>query len=307
MNGIGAGVDVSKAYLDVAVFQQNEVRRFDNGAAGWRALVTWLKPYGPGQVVLEATGGYEQRALGALHEAGLPMRRINPRQVRSFARATGQLAKTDRIDARILAHVASVIDLVPFQPLDADAAKLRQYKARRDHLVQNIATEKQRRRQLDDPILRADLDAHIAYMEQALHRIEQVIADLIKDTPQARIARTIKGVGPAMVATMICDLPELGHLNRKAIAKLVGVAPLNRDSGFFVGQRSTWGGRAGPRSALYMSALTAAHHDPQLKAFYAALIGRGKPKKLALVAVMRKLIVILNARMREAIAAAPTA
>lgn len=215
MNGIGAGVDVSKGHLDVAVFQRNEVRRFDNGAAGWRALVAWLKPYAPSQVVLEATGGYEQRALSALHEAGLPMRRINPRQARCFARATGQLAKTDRIDAKTLAHVASVIDLVPFHPLDASAAKLRQYKSRRDHLVQNIATEKQRRRQLDDPLLRADLDAHIAYMEQALRRIEQVIADLIKDTPQARIGRTIKGVGPAMVATMICDLPELGHLTAK--------------------------------------------------------------------------------------------
>jgi len=196
---------------------------------------------------------------------------------------------------------------VPFQPLDADAAKLRQYKSRRDHLVQNIATEKQRRRQLDDPMLRADLDAHIAYMEQALHRIEQVIADLIKDTPQARIAHTIKGVGPAMVATMICDLPELGHLNRKAIAKLVGVAPLNRDSGLFAGPRTTWGGRAGPRSALYMSALVAAHRDPLFMAFYQGLVSRGKPKKLALVAVMRKLIVILNARMREAMAVPATA
>jgi len=307
MNGIGAGVDVSKAYLDVAVFQRNEVRRFDNGAAGWRALATWLKPYAPGQVVLEATGGYEQRALGALHDAGLPMRRINPRQARFFARATGQLAKTDRIDAKTLAHVASVIDLVPFQPLDADAAKLRQYKSRRDHLVQNIATEKQRRRQLIDPMLRADLDAHIAYMEKALHRIEQVIAELIKDTPQAKVGSTIKGVGPAMIATMICELPELGHLNRKAIAKLLGVAPLNRDSGLFVGQRTTWGGRSGARAALYMSALSAAHHDPQLKAFYAGLVARGKPKRLALVAVMRKLIVILNARMREAVARTATA
>lgn len=307
MNGIGAGVDVSKAYLDVAVFEQNQVRRFDNGAAGWRALARWLKPFEPRQVVLEATGGYEQRALGALHDAGLPMRRINPRQARFFARATGQLAKTDRIDAKTLAHVASVIDLVPFQPLDEDAAKLRQYKSRRDHLVQNIATEKQRRRQLDDPLLRADLDAHIAYMEQALQRIEQVIAALIKDTPQARIAHTIKGVGPAMVAMMICDLPELGHLNRKAIAKLVGVAPLNRDSGLSVGQRTTWGGRAGPRATLYMSALSAAQHDPQLKAFYVSLVGRGKPKRLALVAVMRKLIVILNARMRETMAVPATA
>lgn len=307
MNGIGAGVDVSKAHLDVAVFQRSEVERFENGAAGWRALVTWLKPYGPSQVVLEATGGYEQQALGALHDAGLPMRRINPRQARHFAKATGQLAKTDRIDARTLAHVASVIDLVPFQPLDADAAKLRQYKSRRDHLVQNIATEKQRRRQLIDPMLRADLDAHIAYMEQALHRIEKVIADLIKDTPQARIASTIKGVGPAMIATMICDLPELGHLNRKAIAKLAGVAPLNRDSGMFVGKRTTWGGRAGLRAVLYMSALTAVRHDPRLKAFYAGLVSRGKPKKLALVAVMRKLLVILNARMREAMAVPATA
>ncbi|WP_281286839.1 transposase [Luteibacter pinisoli] len=217
------------------------------------------------------------------------------------------MAKTDRIDAKTLAHVASVIDLVPFQPLDADAAKLRQYKSRRDHLVQNIATEKQRRRQLIDPMLRADLDAHIEYMERALHRVEQVISDLIKDTPQARIAQTIKGVGPVMIATMICELPELGHLNRKAIAKLVGVAPLNRDSGLFAGRRTTWGGRAGPRSALYMSAVTAARYDHLLKPFYESLIGRGKPKKLALVAVMRKLIVILNARMREAMAMSATA
>lgn len=302
MIGIGVGVDVSKAHLDVALFNHDQVRRFANQASGWKALAAWLGPYKPGQVVLEATGGYEQPALAALHAEGLPMCRINPRQARYFARATGELAKTDRIDAQVLAHVATVMDLVRFQPLSEDAATLQQYKARRDHLVQNIATEKQRRRQIVDRGLREDLDAHIDYMERAVRRIDAVIDRLIKDTPQARVADTIKGVGPVMIATMICELPELGHIDRKGIAKLAGVAPLNRDSGNYRGKQTTWGGRPGPRAVLYMSALVAAHHDPVLKPFYEAMLARGKPKRLALVAVMRKLIVILNARMRDELA-----
>ncbi|QWT21966.1 transposase [Bacillus sp. NP157] len=287
----------------MAVFNHRETQRFANGAAGWEALAAWLAPHHPAQVVLEATGGYEKSALAALHAAGLPVRRINPRLVRYFARSKSQLAKTDRIDARVLAHMASVMELVPFQPPSEEMATLQQYKARRDHLVQNLTAEKQRRRQVVDKTLREDLEAHIDYLENALRRIDAVIGRLIKDTPQARVAATMKGVGPGMVASMICDLPELGHLGRKQIASLVGVAPINCDSGVFRGKQSTWGGRSRPRAMLYMSALSASRHDPILKPYYEGLVTRGKLKRVALIAVMHKLIVILNARMRDELAA----
>lgn len=303
MNSIGVGVDVSKAFLDVAVHEQRRVQRFSNDADGWAGLVAWLGDFDIGQVLLEATGGYEQQALDALHTAGLPVARVNPRQVRDFAKAVGQLAKTDRIDARILAHMAHVVPQVAYRPLDQKTLRLKQFHLRRTHLVGMISAEKQRRRQIVEPSLRAMLDQHIGRLEQDRDQLDAAIATQVKDTLQARVCGSMKGVGRVFLTTLICDMPELGHLNRKSVAKLYGVAPLSRDSGTFRGRRTTWGGRTAARSILYMATLSAVRYDPTLKAFYQGLVARGKLKKVALVAAMRKLLIILNARMRDALAA----
>ena len=301
MSFIGAGVDVSKAFLDVTVYGEKTVRRFPNDPRGFGQVVAWLEPLKLKQVVLEATGGYEQAALDALHQGGLPMVRINPRQVRDFAKATGQLAKTDRLDARVLAHMASVLPLVPYRPLSAEAMHLKHFHVRRGHLIQMLTAEKQRRRQVVEPMLRAMLDEHIERLEADRDRLDGIIAKLVADTLPARVLGSIKGVGQALLTSVICDMPELGHVNRKAVAKLYGMAPLSRDSGTFKGKRTTWGGRAAPRSVTYMATLSAVRYDPTLRAFYQGLLARGKLKKVALVAAMRKLLTILNARMRDAL------
>ncbi|HEX5307125.1 MAG TPA: IS110 family transposase [Dyella sp.] len=302
MRFIGAGVDVSKAFLDVAVHGHAIVQRFTNDTAGFHRLVEWLRPFETTQVLLEATGGYEQAALDALHAAGVPVARVNPRQARDFAKAVGQLAKTDRLDARILAHMAAVIPRVAYCPLDEKARRLKAFHQRRAQLVQMIAAEKQRRRQTVEPSLRAMLEDHLARLQDDRARLDATIGEQVKDTMQARVLGSIKGVGQVLLSTLICDMPELGQLNRKSVAKLYGVAPLARDSGTFKGKRTTWGGRAQPRAILYMATLSAVRHDPNLKAFYQGLVARGKLKKVALVAAMRKLLTILNARMRDALA-----
>lgn len=303
MSFIGAGIDTSKAVLDVTLHGEKVVQRFPNTLAGFAKIIAWLRPLGLKQVVIEATGGYEQAALDALHQGGLPMVRINPRQVRDFAKATGQLAKTDHLDARVLAHMASVIPLVIYRPLSAEALHLKQFHARRGHLVQMIGAEKQRRRQVVEPVLRTMLEKNIVRLKADVEQLDAMIAPLVADTLPARVLGSIKGVGLGMLTSVICDMPELGHVNRKAIAKLCGLAPLSRDSGTFKGQRTTWGGRAGPRTATYMASLTAVRFDPGLKAFYQGLLARGKRPKVARVAAMRKLLTILNARMRDALRA----
>lgn len=303
MSSTGAGVDVSKAFLDVAVHGERPVQRFTNDADGFGRVIVWLKGFDLGQVILEATGGYEQAALDALHTAGLPVARVNPRQARDFAKAIGQLAKTDRLDARMLAHMARVIPQIPYRPLDEKTRRLKQFHLRRTHLVGMIVAEKQRRRQIVEPELRGLLDQHIHDLEAERDRLDATIDTQVRDSLQARVVGSLKGVGRVVLTTLICDMPELGQLNRKSVAKLYGVAPLARDSGTFRGRRTTWGGRAAARSALYMAALSAVRYDPTLKAFYQGLVARGKLKKVALVAAMRKLLVIINARMRDALAA----
>jgi transposase len=302
MSGMGAGVDVSKAFLDVAVHGHRPVQRFANHAEGLAGLIEWLKGFDIGQVILEATGGYEQAALDALFRADVPVARVNPRQARDFAKAIGQLAKTDRLDARMLAHMATVIPQIRYRPLDEKALHLKQFHLRRAHVVSMISAEKQRRRQIVEPDLRAMLDVHIHHLEADRDRLDTAIAAQIEDTLQARVLGDTKGVGAVLLATAICDMPELGYLNRKSAAKLYGIAPLSRDSGTYRGKRTTWGGRASARSALYMATLSAVRYDPVLKAFYQGLVARGKLKKVALVAAMRKLLTIMNARMRDALA-----
>lgn len=299
----GAGIDISKAFLDVAIDGQKAVRRFPNTPAGFAQILAWLSPHQLDQVILEATGGYEQAVLDALHNGGLPMIRINPRQVRDFAKATGQLAKTDRLDARILAAMACVLPLVRYRPLSAQALHVKQFHLRRGHVIQMLTAEKQRRRHIQEPMARAMLEESIRRLEADRDQLDAHIQSLIAQTLPARVLGSIKGVGQGLLTSILCDMPELGHVDRKAIAKLYGMAPLSRDSGTFTGQRTTWGGRAGPRTATYMATLSAVRHEPVLKAFYDGLLARGKLKKVALVAAARKLLTILNARMRDALLA----
>lgn len=301
MGCIGAGIDVSMETLDVAVHDHKPTLRVSNTPEGWQKVYEWLAPLSPEQVVLEATGGYEIDALECLHAFGLPMIRVNPRQARDFAKSTGQLSKTDQLDARVLAYMASVIKFNRYVPKDEAARELHDCHQRRQQVVQMLVAEKQRRRLTRHPEVRELLETHIQTLEADCKTLDKMISQRLEGTLQAKVGASIKGIGPITVATLICDMPELGHLNRKAIAKLYGVAPLARDSGKSSGKRTTWGGRAGARAVLYMAAMTAVRHEPKLKAFYTRLVESGKPKKLALNAAMRKLVTILNARMREAL------
>lgn len=299
----GIGIDVCKQWLDVHVHVAGLSTRVANTPAGLRRLATWLAPLQVRQVVLEATGGYEQQALDALHQAGLPVTRINPRQARDFAKATGQLAKTDALDARNLAHMAAVLDLTPYQPTAPWRRLLAQYQQRRGHLLSSIQHERQRLPHLTDAWLLRQARSALKRLQAMLEAVDARIAQQIAAQPQLAPLRDIKGVGPVLLATLAGQLPELGRINGKRIAKLVGVAPLACDSGSMRGARSIWGGRAGIRAVLYMATLTAVRHEPRLRDFYQSLRDRGKPAKVAIVAAMRKLLVILNAVARDQIRA----
>lgn len=294
------GIDVSKATLDVAVLGTGEAKQFANSGKGFRALASWLVRRRPQRVLLEATGGYEQAALDALHERGLPMVRVNPRQARDFAKATGQLAKTDRLDARVLAKMAATIEAPLYAPREAWRLRLGQWQQRRGHLVQMLLAERQRLGSIADAELRRIAQRHIAFLQRELRVYDERIAEQLQARPELAPLRSLRGAGPVLQATLACELPELGRLDGKAVARLVGVAPLARDSGQWRGRRTIWGGRAGIRTVLYMSALTALRYEPRLREFYQRLRARGKAAKVAIVAVMRKMLVILNARMRDA-------
>lgn len=220
MSCIGAGIDVSKDTLDVGGHGHKLQLHAPNNPAGWQQVIEWLAPFAPEQIVLEVTGGYEIKALQSLYREGLPMVRVNPRQARDFARSTGQLAKTDRLDARTLAHMASVLDLNRYQPRDEKAELLHEYHRRRQHVVQMSTAEKQRRRLTQSPVMRQMLERHIEQLAADRKALDTLIAEQLEGTLQAEVAATIKGVGPVMISTLVCEMPELGHLNRKAIAKL---------------------------------------------------------------------------------------
>lgn len=299
----GVGIDVSKSWLDVHVHGLGDSARFGNTPAGYDKLRAWLSPHALRLVVLEATGGYEQVALDALHAAGLPMVRVNPRQARDFAKATGQLAKTDTLDARVLAQMAAVLELTRYQPAEPWRRQLAQYQQRRAHLVMLLQQERQRLSQLSDAWLRQQARTAVQRWQKMLGEVDARIAQQIAAQSELAVLRQVKGVGPVLLATLAAHLPELGRLDGKAIAKLVGVAPLARDSGSMRGVRSIWGGRANVRQALYMGALVAVRFNPDMRTFYQRLRTQGKAAKVALVAAMRKLLVILNAKMRDQMAA----
>ncbi len=296
------GIDVARDRLDLAVRPTGEPWQVANDPAGHAALVARLRARRPRVIVLEATGGLERPLLAALGGAGLPVVAVNPRQVRDFARARGTLAKTDALDAQVLAHFAAAVQ-PPVRPLPTAATQ--QLAAlvtrRRQLLVMRVA--EQNRRASAPPAIRADIDAHLAWLRQALTAVDADLHQAIQANPRWRaqedLLRGVPGVGPVASVTLLAELPELGTLNRKQIAALVGVAPLNRDSGTWRGHRSIWGGRAAVRAALYMAALVGSRHNPVLRAFYQRLVAAGKPKKVALTACMRKLLTICNAMLKH--------
>jgi transposase len=296
------GLDVAKATLDVALRPSGEQWSVSNDEAGVAALVDRLRPLPPTLVVCEATGGFERAAIAMLAAAGLPVVVANPRQIRDFARATGQLAKTDQIDAAILALFAERVRPTP-RPLPDEAAQLLDaLLTRRRQLLEMLVAEKNRLSFAPRPLHRG-IQQHIRWLERQLDDVTKNLADQIEQSPVWRakddLLQSVPGVGPIVSAVLLAELPELGTLTHKQIATLAGVAPLARDSGTLRGKRMVWGGRAGVRTALYLAALCGRRWNPQLRVFYERLIAAGKPKKVALIACARKLLTILNAMLRD--------
>lgn len=295
------GIDVSKATLEVADRPDGTTQQVANDEAGIRALVGELGAASPALVVLEATGGYETAVVAALAAAGVPVVVANPRQVRDFGRATGQLAKTDRIDAQLLALFAERVRPTPRPLTDEFTRALQALLTRRRQLLEMLIAERNRLEHAPRPVQRG-ITQHIRWLKKQLARVDNDLDDTIESSPVWRakddLLQSVPGVGPRMSRTLLGDLPELGTLTRKQIAALVGVAPHARDSGTLRGRRTVWGGRATVRSALYMSALVASRFNPVIRTFYQRLRTAGKPPKVALTACMRKLLIILNAMAR---------
>ena len=293
------GIDVSKHHLDVAFLPGGETRRHANEPAGIQVLVEQLAVGSVGSIVLEATGGLEQPVVIALAAAGLPVAVINPRHVRAFARATGQLAKTDRIDALTLARFAQLLEPRVSAVPDEKARALSALVARRRQVVQMITAERNRLHACRDAHVRADLEAHLDFLEARRGDLECELLKAVQSDLRLKahdeLLRSVPGVGVQTSLVLIAGLPELGGLPRQRIAALVGVAPLNRDSGQRRGRRSTWGGRSEVRAALYLAALSASRFNPVIRSFYERLLAQGKPKKVALLACAHKLLLILNA------------
>ena len=296
------GLDISKDTLEVAVRPTEERKTFANQEDGLSLMIDFVKPFSPRLIVLEATGGLEKAAVCACAVAGLPVVVVNPRQVRDFAKAKGILAKTDKIDAGVIAQFAEAIR-PEVRPLKTEEAqKLDALLSRRRQISQMITAEKNRL-QAAPVWTRKDIQTHIAWLQKALDQFNQDLDRMVKESSIWRakdeILQSVKGVGPVLSVTLISQLPELGTLQGKKIAALVGVAPLNRDSGKFRGRRTIWGGRAEVRSVLLMATRIAIRFNPVIRAFFERLKKAGKIRKVAETACMRKLLTILNAMMKN--------
>jgi transposase len=307
---IGIGIDVSKAFLDAVVHGQKRSARFENETNGLVALLAWLKVElgatykSTARILIEATGGYEQALLDALVDAQIWVCQINPRQVRDFAKSTGQLAKTDNVDALMLAEMVQLFHprLRRYKKPEAWRKALQAWVKRRLQVIRMIGAQRAQSRFLQDARLQKLMDKTLKAIQAELKVIDIKIAEISAEYLPAAL-KSMKGVGPVLQASLMTELPELGTLSPGKISKLVGVAPLNCDSGTMQGQRHIWGGRARLRMVLYMATLVAIRWEPTIKAFYLRLRSKGKPGKVALVAGMRKMLIILNARMREELAA----
>jgi len=292
------GIDISKATLEVAVHQRDTRFAVANKESAFPELLAQLIVLRPKLIVLEATGGLELPVLSTLFGAGLPAVVVNPRQVRDFAKATGQLAKTDRLDATVLAHFAAAIQPQLRRVKNAAEQELDALVTRRRQLVEILAAEKTRLSSTATASMRTEVRVHIEWLEQRLADLDAQLRQRLSDSSAWRLKddllQSVPGIGPVTALTLVADVPELGQLNRHQVAKLVGVAPLNRDSGNLRGQRHIFGGRQAVRNILYMAIQSAVRHNPVIKAFYERLLASHKPKKVALVACMRKLLTIVN-------------
>lgn len=299
---IYVGIDVSKAVLDVAVRPTGEQWQSPNERNGIQELRKRLRELGPALIVLEATGAYGIPVATALNLAALPVAVVNPRQVREFARASGKLAKTDALDSRVLAHFAEAMQPEPRPLPDETSRKLKELVARRDQL-QRMATAERNRLKLASKELRPEIQEHIDWLKEKADRLDEEVAKQLRSSASWRekdnLLQSVPGVGPVLSSTLLACLPELGRLNDKEIASLVGVAPHSRDSGAYRGKRSIWGGRSTVRTKLYMSTFVALRCNPVIAAVYQRLASAGKEHKVALVACMRKLLIILNAMLRD--------
>ena len=300
---IYVGIDVAKAQLDVAVRPTDDRWVVPNDDAGIRQLMSQLTALEPALVVLEATGGLELPLVAALAAEEAPVVVVNPRQVRDFAKATGKLAKTDALDAAVLAHFAEAVR-PPVRPLrGAETQVLNSLTARRHQVMTMLVSEKNRLSAATTVAVRPRIEAHIAWLQRELDDLDKSLRETLRQSPVWRekddLLRTVPGVGEQLSLTLLAYLPELGTLDRRQVAALVGVAPFNRDSGTLRGRRTVWGGRARIRAVLYMGALAASRYNPIIRDFYQRLVAAGKPKKLALTACMRKLLVILNSMLKH--------
>lgn len=299
---IFVGIDVSKKWLDVAVHEPAEGFRVSNDESGIASLVKSLKKLKPRLIVVEATGGFEMLVVAELSQAGLPVAVVNAKRVRDFAKATGQIAKTDKLDARVLAHFAAAVRPTVRSLRTDEEEQLTALLTRRRQVLEMLTIEKNRLVTVRAK-MRADIEAHIRWLSKSLKELDKEMEEFVENSPiwkeKDALLQSVPGVGPVTSATMLGMLPELGELNRQQIAALVGVAPMNKDSGKKQGKRRVFGGRAAVRSVLYMAALSAKKFNPLIRKFYERLIKHGKEKKVALTACMRKLLVILNAMMHS--------
>jgi transposase len=303
MDFIAVGIDVSKEHLDVAVRPGGEVLTVERNATGVQLLAERLRTLSPQVVALEATGGFETVAAATLAAAGLPVVIVNPAQVRAFAKAIGQRAKTDPIDAGVIAHFAEATR-PQVRPLPDEATRLlADLVARRRQIVEMIGAERQRDKRITAPHLRKSITRLVKALERELASVNTDIDDAVRGSPVWRekedLLRSVPGVGPTIASTLIAELPELGSCDRRQIAALAGLAPFTRQSGQWRGKSFIGGGREAVRTALFMGAMVAKRRNPTLKAFFDRLVAAGKPKMIALIAVARKLLTILNAILRD--------
>lgn len=296
------GIDVAKDSMEVMVHENQEKWNFTNNEDGIAKLITKMKKLGPSLIVLEATGGYEATIAAELHSIGFAVAVVNPRHIRDFARSVGILAKTDTLDAKVIARYGATVQPTPRALPAEETKRLGGIMMRRRQIVAMRTAEKNRLNQAE-PAVKKHIKAHISWLEQELDDLNKELEQMIESNPEWKekndIIQSVPGVGPNLAITILSDFPELGQLNRKQAAALSGVAPFNRDSGTMRGKRCIWGGRGVVRTAAYMSIVSAIRFNPQIKTFYQRLIEAGKLRKVAMVACMRKLLCILNVMLKN--------
>ena len=297
------GIDVSKHFFDLAVSSKSGATRFDYSPAGLRSAARAIAAAGPELIAMEASGGYERRLAAFLREISLPVAVVNPRRIRDFARAAGCLAKNDRIDAEIVAHYAAVLQPAPQPAAAPQAVQLKALNARRRQLIEMRTAEKNRMEHADDRLTARSIKAVLKVLERQIAEVDEAMKRTLESDEglreKAARLKSVPGIGEASAQALLTELPELGCCNRRQVASLLGLAPICRDSGTFRGKRMTGGGRRELRTQLYMPTLVAIQHNPVIRDFYQRLVAAGKPRMAAVVASMRKLIVILNTMIKN--------